>query len=66
MTIRKAITRAVTENNAVMAGRIADFLRFKHGLNYDQIQKMFFNITGISAAQFEGLMYEADYQSSYG
>jgi len=51
MTIREAIIKAVTERNALMAGRIADRLRFQCGCNYRQIQQTFTDASGMHAAR---------------
>lgn len=60
MTLKEAIKKAVTENDATKAGRIVENLRFKHGLDYKGCARMFENCAGCSEADFEALMYESD------
>ena len=60
VTIGEAIKKAVAEGNALMAGRIADRLRFEFGFNYDQTRDAFIKHGGADAEGFEGLMYAAD------
>ena len=45
--------------NARLAGQIADFLRFKHGFNYNDVAAMA-QRHGIDADTWEALQYEAD------
>ena len=61
MNLGKAITRAVKTNDAALAGRIADVLRFKHGYSYEDVQNAFCYITNCTPAAVEALMYEVDY-----
>lgn len=55
-----SIRNAVALGDAIAAGRAADTYRFKYGATYNQIQARFQELTGISANDFEQLMYEAD------
>jgi hypothetical protein len=56
-----AIAKAIDERNARLAGIVANSLRFKGGMNYEQVlarvQKVRPNVT---AEDWECLMYEAD------
>lgn len=56
MTIKEALIRAVAEKNAKRVGAIADVLRFRAGLTYEQIRAA----AGVDAGEFEALMSEAD------
>lgn len=56
MTIKEALIRAVAEKNAKRAGDIVTVLRFRAGMNYDQILAF----AGVPADEFEDLMAEAD------
>ena len=64
MTIKEAITKAVTERNATLAGKIVDTLRFQYRMNYNDIRATFAEMSGrpdlCTEAAFESLMYEAD------
>ena len=59
MTLAEQIRAAVTQDDARKAGRIADNLRGR-GLRYTQILEIFTRHSGIDAADFDALMYEAD------
>lgn len=56
----EVIREVVRDHDGQKAGRVADFLRFRHGMNYDQTYGLFRELTGISKPDFESLMYEAD------
>lgn len=60
LSLAEFIRRTVSEGDAAMAGQVCDELRFRHGLNYDQIQRMVEELTGLDAHGWEALMYEAD------
>lgn len=64
MTIKEAMQKAVTERNAVLAGRICDKMRFELGANYNDIESRFIKNTGCTKADFESLMYWADTQET--
>ncbi len=51
---------AVAAGDAAAAGRAADKYRFRYGCTYNQICARFQELTGISANDFEELMYQAD------
>ncbi len=63
MTGAEAIRKAVTENDAKLAGRISDDMRSR-GIRYSGVFASFNRVTGIDAADFDALMYEADTISS--
>ena len=60
MKLPEAAKLAVKNNDAFMAGRVAEQLRFSCGYNALKTQQWFERETGIKAEQFEELMYEAD------
>jgi len=60
MVIAEAIKKAVVERDSALAGRIADFLRIKKGMTYQQIQTVVQKVSGADARDWEALMYEAD------
>lgn len=60
MTVGEAIDKAVATRNAAMVGKICDVLRFRCGLNYDQIYAIAAKRTGISPPAWETLCYMAD------
>ena len=59
MTLAETIRKAVTQDDARLAGRIATSLRIK-GWRYSEIAKFFNDATGINTPDFDALMYEAD------
>ena len=61
MKLPEAIREAVKTDNPVMACRIADILRFKCHMNYDQIYSFAAKHANVTKAQWESLMYEGDY-----
>lgn len=61
VTVGDAIRSAVEERNAAKAAKIADFLRFNRGLNYNQTVRIVNHAVGRDASgEWEALMYEAD------
>lgn len=64
MTIGEALKKAIDERNPAMAGRIVDNLRFRFGMRYADAYGMAHRLTGISEADWEGLMYEADQEEA--
>ena len=61
MNIVEAIKKAIETNNAGMAGGISDFLRFKHGMTYDQIFSVVEKAKlGYSPADWDALLYESE------
>ena len=58
-TLKEQIADAVTRDDARKAGRIAEALR-GDGWRYSNIAKLFNDASGIDAADFDLLMYEAD------
>ena len=61
MKLPTAIKTACETGNSVLAGRIADFLRFKVKLNYNQVCTAFVEHGNITADEFESMMQYADY-----
>ena len=59
MTLGETIKKAVSTDDAKLAGRIAERLR-GDGWKYDHIAQFFKRAAGIDAAKFDALMYEAD------
>lgn len=59
MTISESLYKVKETRDAKLAGKIADFLRFKKGATYNQIAKLA-KLHGIDADTWESLMYEAD------
>jgi len=41
MKVKEAIEKAVYQGNYELAGKIADLLRFKYKLNYDEVYEIF-------------------------
>lgn len=61
MKVSEAIEKAVDQGNGKAAGRIAGYLRFKYGLDYEAIRGMFQRLRpALTAPQFDALMYEGD------
>lgn len=60
MTLKEAIIKSVKEQNAELAGKIADYYRFRLGANYKNVLEAFQKYTEITESEFEALMYEAD------
>jgi len=65
MKIGEAIKKAVAENDAKLAGQIADSARVR-GISYNGLRDMFIKQTEVDADGFEELMYEADRIDSRG
>lgn len=63
-TVGQAIQRAVTEQDARLAGRVCSYLRLSFGMNYDQVYAFVNQIERIDAAEWDGLLYEADEEAS--
>ena len=59
MTISESLYKVKETHDAQLAGKIADYLRFNKGANYNQIAKLA-KLHGIDADEWESLMYEAD------
>lgn len=61
MKISEAVKKAVTENDAVLAGQCADQLRSKCRMTYAQVLAFAqAQVPGLTPEHWEGLMYEAD------
>lgn len=54
------IRDAVKSEDAKICGKIAETLRFEYGMTYGRIWRMVSNVTGISQADWDELMQEAD------
>jgi len=65
MTTGEAIKKAVADQDAKLAGQIADGARSR-GISYNGLRDMFTKLTDIDADGFEELMYEADRIDSRG
>ena len=62
MTLGDSIRDAVERRDAGKAGKIADFLRFRKGFNYNATRDLFTHCApALDAAGFEALMHEADW-----
>lgn len=61
MKVKAALKRIVQERDLQMISRIVDALRYKNKMTYEETYALFHKHTGISRADFEALMYEADY-----
>jgi len=59
MKLGEVIKKAVSENDAKLAGQISDFARSR-GMTYNIVRDLFIKLTDIDADGFEALMYEAD------
>lgn len=67
-TLGDKIREAIANNDATLAGRIADRLRFTCGLNYAQSLEVVKKAAGADydPAEWDALLYEADLQDSRG
>ncbi len=54
------IRTAVNSGNGKLCGKIAETLRFEYGMKYGQIWRMVSNVTGISQADWDELLQEAE------
>ncbi len=61
MTLGETLTKAINERNARMVGSIVDRLWFKYRVTYEQQYEMASRLTGISLADWDDLLREADY-----
>jgi len=55
--IKELIITSVKAKDSVRVGKITDMLRFKYGLNYQDIFDLFNELTDINEADFEQLLY---------
>lgn len=60
VTMQEMIKRAVQEDNYAVIGKIVDILRFSGRLRYEEIYKLFHDLTGIKPDRFEEIMYHLD------
>lgn len=60
MTIDDALIRCIDTRDAAAAGRIADQLRFQHGMTYNQIMQRVLAVRPNAGGQWEDMMEEAD------
>jgi hypothetical protein len=67
MTLREALRQAIDTENAAAVGYLADLMRFKLGMNYQEsfaaAQRA---CPGLTLDRWDGLLYEADRRSSQG
>jgi len=68
LTLGDKIREAIANQDATAAGRIADRLRFKCGLNYSQSLQIVMKAApdDYDPAEWDALLYEADRQDSRG
>lgn len=60
MNVVTMVKQAVEQNDAQMAGFVADACRFRDGMTYAQTYAFAHEHTGISAADWETLMEASD------
>ncbi len=60
MKVGEMIKLAVETWNPTLAGRVSDYLHFRHGFRYDDVYDMAHRLTGVSPQNWEELMYESD------
>lgn len=60
MKLPEAAKQAVDRHDARMAGGVADSLRFKLGMNYEQTYQKIHEWTGVDRDTWEELLYAAD------
>ena len=59
-TSRDRLRDAIERRDARQVGRIVELLRFGCGKNYEQCHAIAHDLTGISLADWDELLYEAD------
>ena len=63
MTLREAIEKAIRNQDAAAAGGVADFCRFRMGLDYQETAALVQRVCPeANPASWEALLYEADTQ----
>ena len=62
MNLKEAAEEAVRTRNHVLAGKVADVLRFKFDMTYDQVYAWVNERAAISPPAWETLMEDADYE----
>jgi hypothetical protein len=60
MKLPEAAQKAITDHDARIAAGVADALRFRCGMNYEQTYQKVNEWTGVDRDAWEELMYEAD------
>lgn len=61
MELDEAIAKAIREQNAPLAGRCVDHLRFRMGLNYfEALARVQRVCPSVTEAAWDALLYEAD------
>ena len=60
MTLKETIKLAVESRNLGLIDRIVEKCRYKDRMGYLDIALLFHRCAGISADEFEALMYESD------
>lgn len=59
-TLGDAIKKAVETHDASLAGKVADYCRFKLGMSYQETLEFVQAIAPISESNWESLLYYAD------
>ena len=58
--MKKTIENAVHNRNALAAGRVSGYLRFKYNATYEQTYHFVNDVAPISREDWEALLYEID------
>ena len=67
MILREALRQAIQTENAMAVGHLADLMRFKLGLNYQEsFAAARRACPGLTLDRWDGLLYEADRETSQG
>ena len=62
--MKSRLCKAIRERDAGIIGVLVDQLRFGFGLNYEQTYLLAFELVGITRADWDALLYEADLEES--
>lgn len=65
MSIQNEIKQAVEVRSIPRIGKLVDGLRFKHGMNYANIQQLFEKVAKVDEQDFEQLMLECDEREQF-
>lgn len=60
MNLKTVLQRALNEHDLKTVGKIVEELRFRHGMNYANVQRFFLKYCNVGAEDFETLMAECD------
>ncbi len=63
--ICRTLTKAIEAGDYRQIGEIADYLRFRRRANYRQFFELAKSLVGMSEAEWDALLYEAD-QADHG